>query len=108
MLAVANSAEFGHLPPSQIVPRLADQNRYIGSESTIFRVLRDEGQLTHRRVERQGQKRGKPRALCATEPNQLFTWDISYLPTSTHGVYFDGGDATGPRRDGLTEPTGRQ
>ena len=25
VLAVANSAEFGHLPPSQIVPRLADQ-----------------------------------------------------------------------------------
>jgi hypothetical protein len=35
LLTVANSAEFGHLPPSQIVPRLADQNRYIGSESTI-------------------------------------------------------------------------
>jgi hypothetical protein len=25
LLAVANSAEFGHLSPSQIVPRLADQ-----------------------------------------------------------------------------------
>ena len=25
LLAVANSAEFGHLPPSQIVPRLADR-----------------------------------------------------------------------------------
>ena len=55
LLAVANSAEFGHLPPSQIVPRLADQNRYIGSESTLYRVLRDEGQLTHRRVERRAQ-----------------------------------------------------
>ena len=27
LLAVANSAEFGHLPPSQIVPRLADRKR---------------------------------------------------------------------------------
>jgi transposase InsO family protein len=88
LLAVANSPEFGHLPPSQIVPRLADQNRYIGSESTIYRVLRDEGQLAHRRVERRGRKRSKPRALCATEPNQLFTWDISYLPTTVHGLYF--------------------
>jgi transposase InsO family protein len=35
LLAVANSAEFGHLPPSQIVPRLADQSRYIASESTV-------------------------------------------------------------------------
>jgi putative transposase len=76
------------LPPSQIVPRLADQSRYIGSESTIYRVLRDEGQLAHRRVERRGRKRSKPRALCATEPNQLLTWDISYLPTTVHGLYF--------------------
>lgn len=34
LLAVANSPEFGHLPSSQIVPRLADQQRYIASEST--------------------------------------------------------------------------
>ena len=88
LLAVANSPEFGNLPPSQIVPRLADQNRYIASESTFYRVLRDEGQLAHRRVERMAQRRSKPRALCATEPNQLFTWDISYLPTTVHGLYF--------------------
>ena len=42
LLAVANSAEFGHLPPSQIVPRLADQQRYIASESTFYRILREE------------------------------------------------------------------
>ena len=35
VLAVANSAEYGHLPPSQIVPRLADQQRYVASESTF-------------------------------------------------------------------------
>jgi transposase len=43
VLAVANSAEFGHLPPSQIVPRLADQGRYLASESTFYRVLKAEG-----------------------------------------------------------------
>ena len=88
LLAVANSPEFGHLPPSQIVPRLADQQRYLASESTFYRVLRDANQLAHRRVERVAQKRSKPRALYATEPNQLFTWDISYLPTPVHGLYF--------------------
>ena len=40
LLAVANPPEFGHLPPSQIVPRLADQQRYIASESTFYRVLK--------------------------------------------------------------------
>ena len=87
LLAVANSAEFGHLPPSQIVPRLADQQRYIASESTFYRVLRAHNQLAHRRSERVAQKRSKPRAVCASEPDQLFSWDITYLPTTVHGIY---------------------
>src|ERR1039457_4156546 len=78
LLAVANSAEFGHLPPSQIVPRLADQQRYIASESTFYRVLRSENQLAHRRAERVPHKRSKPRAVAATEPDQLFSWDIIF------------------------------
>jgi len=78
VLAVANSAEFGHLPPSQIVPRLADQGRYLASESTFYRLLRAENQLAHRRSERPAQSRTKPRAICATAPNQLYSWDITY------------------------------
>jgi putative transposase len=88
LLSVANSTEFGHLPPSQIVPRLADQQRYIASESTFYRVLRAANQLAHRRVERAAQPRRKPRAVCATAPNQLYTWDITYLPSTMHGKYF--------------------
>jgi transposase InsO family protein len=88
VLAIANSDEFGHLPPSQIVPRLADQGRYIASESTFYRLLRAENQLTHRRNERPAQKRTKPRALCATAPNQLYSWDITYLPSAIRGQFF--------------------
>ena len=88
VLAVANSAQFGHLPPSQIVPMLADQQRYVASESTFYRILREANQLLHRRSERVAQKRSKPRAVCATQPNQLYSWDITYLPTLIHGLYF--------------------
>ncbi|QWF72259.1 transposase [Methylomonas paludis] len=89
VLAVANSDEFGHLPPSQIVPRLADQGRYLASESTFYRVLRAaENQLAHRRSERPAQSRTKPRALCATVPNQLYSWDITYLPSAIRGQFF--------------------
>jgi putative transposase len=88
VLAVANSAEFGHLPPSQIVPRLADQQRYLASESTFYRVLRHANQLSHRRAERVARKRSAPRARCAREPNRLFSWDISYLPSTVRGLYF--------------------
>jgi transposase InsO family protein len=88
LLAVANSAEFGHLAPSQIVPRLADQGRYLASESTFYRVLKAENQLAHRRRERPAQTRSKPKALCATAPNQLYSWDITYLPTAIRGQFF--------------------
>jgi len=37
-LELLNSEEFKNLPPSQIVPRLADQGRYVASESTLYRL----------------------------------------------------------------------
>jgi len=88
LLAVANSEEFGHLPPSQIVPRLADQGRYLASESTFYRVLKAAGQLAHRRSERPAQTRSKPRAVCAKAPNQVWSWDITYLPAAIRGQFF--------------------
>lgn len=88
MLMVANSDEFAHLAPSQIVPRLADQGQYIASESSFYRVLKAAQQLGHRGPERPRQKRSKPRALSASAPNQLYSWDITYLPTLVTGIYF--------------------
>ena len=88
VLTVANSAEFAHLAASQIVPLLADQGQYIASESTFYRILRQAGQLTHRRCERPAQARHKPKAVCATQPNQLYSWDINYLPSTVKGQYF--------------------
>ena len=40
IVTLCNSPEYAHLPPSQIVPRLADQERYLASEATFYRVLR--------------------------------------------------------------------
>jgi putative transposase len=88
LLAIANSAEFGHLPPSQIVPRLVDRGQYVACESTFYRVLKAENQLRHRRAERLPKPRSKPRALYATAPVELFSWDITYLPTQVKGIYF--------------------
>ena len=87
-MAVLNGEEFKNLPPSQIVPRLADQGRYIASEATLYRLLHQAGQMAHRRLERAPQKRSKPRALTATDSNQIYCWDITYLPTQVRGSYF--------------------
>lgn len=88
LLMVTNSEEFGKLPPNQIVPILADRGQYIASESSFYRIMRAENQLRHRGAERPAQRRHKPRALCATAPKQLFSWDITYLPTPVKGLYF--------------------
>jgi len=88
VLAVANSAEFAHLPPSQIVPILAERGEYIASESTFYRVLREAKQLKHRLASRPATARHKPKALQATAPNQLYSWDITYLPSDIKGVFF--------------------
>jgi putative transposase len=88
ILTAANSAEFADLPPSQIVPRLADQGIYLGSESTFYRILKAAQQLKHRRSERPSQPRTKPKAVSATAPNQLYSWDITYLPTAIKGQFY--------------------
>lgn len=55
--AVLSSEEFKDLPPSQIVTRLADKGQYVASESTMYRLLRQTGQLAHRRLEREAQRK---------------------------------------------------
>ena len=55
VLSICNSAEFASLPPSQIVPKLADQGHYLASESSFYRILRAQGQQHHR-----GRARARP------------------------------------------------
>lgn len=83
-----NSHAFKDLPPSQIVPRLADAGMYLASESTMYRLLHEAAQMTHRRLERVPRKVSKPRALVATQPNQVYCWDITYLPAPVRGMHF--------------------
>ena len=87
-MQVLNSAEFKDLPPSQIVPRLADAGQYVASESTLYRLLRQAGQLTHRGLTRVPRKISRPRAMVATQPDQIYCWDITYLPAPVRGMHF--------------------
>lgn len=86
VLATVNAAEFRDLSPNQIVPRLADAGRYLASESTIYRILRAEAQLTHRGRAKAAVRR-PPRAHVATGPDQVWTWDITYLKTPVRGQF---------------------
>jgi transposase InsO family protein len=87
ILRVCNKLEFRSLPPTQIIPTLADKGVYIASESSFYRVLKKEGQLKHRGKAKPRTVK-KPEASVATGPNQVWTWDITYLPTSIKGIFF--------------------
>lgn len=88
IIEIATSPEFRDLPPSQIVPRLADRGRYVASESTFYRELHGADLLHHRECSRAPMKRHRPRELRATGPNQVWSWDITYLRGPTRGAYF--------------------
>lgn len=87
VLDVANSAEFRDLSPKQIVPKLADQNRYVASESTFYRILREEDLLA-RRGRARAPTSQPPTELRATGPGQVWSWDITYLRSSVTGMFF--------------------
>lgn len=86
-LTVVCSPEYRDKSPNQIVPILAEKGLYIGSESTLYRLLRSAGLLTHR-SKAKAPVRERPEAMNATGPNQVWTWDISYLLSHVRGKYF--------------------
>nr|WP_198047970.1 helix-turn-helix domain-containing protein [Cupriavidus taiwanensis] len=81
VLAAANEPGCEGLTPHQIVPRLADEGRYLASESTFYRLLKAAGQARRRGRGHEA----KPRALTthrADGPNQVWCWDITWMPTT--------------------------
>lgn len=88
VLNVCNQPEYASLPPSQIVPRMADKGTYLASESTFYRVLKQANQQHHRGKSRAPVRRAKPTSYTATAPNQVWCWDISYMPSGIRGLYW--------------------
>jgi transposase InsO family protein len=87
VVAIATSAPFRDLPPSQIVPILADSGLYVASEATFYRVLREEKLLAHRGTAR-ARSHSRPREYTADGPNQVWSWDLTYLRSPTRGSFY--------------------
>ena len=83
-----NSPEFAYLAPNQIVPKLADQGRYLASESSFYRILKQVNQLQPRGRSKPHKTIKKPTSYTATKPNQVWSWDISYLPSGVIGLHY--------------------
>jgi transposase InsO family protein len=79
---------FKDLTPYEIVPILAEEGRYLASESTVYRVLKKAGLLKHRSNLRRSKQRKKEIIEVKAEGiNQIWSWDITYLKTNVRGKY---------------------
>lgn len=88
ILVLCNEEKYRSLPPSQMVPMLADEGYYLASESSFYRVLRDADQANRRGRANAPRKVSRPKGYKATAPNQVWSWDITYLGASIVGMFF--------------------
>jgi len=83
-----HSERFCDDAPHQIYAKLLDQGRYLCSIRTMYRILEAEhGSVRERRRHVQRPKYLKPELL-ATEPNQIWSWDITKLKGPVKWTYF--------------------
>jgi len=87
IIKVANTPKYKDLPPSQIVPMLADEGIYIASESTFYRVLKEE-KMNTKRISTRNINAKVITTHTANKPNRLWSWDITWLPGPVKGHYF--------------------
>ncbi len=82
-----NLDRFVNAAPRTICATLLDEGRYLCSPRTLYRILKQHGQTTHRRQKPPSPPRPVPR-LSATAPNQVWSWDITKLRADEKGRLF--------------------
>ena len=78
VLEVLHSERFVDRSPAQVWATLLDEERYLCSERTMYRLLAGQGQVRERRDQLTHPAYHKPELL-ATRPNELWSWDITKL-----------------------------
>jgi putative transposase len=87
ILSIMSSSRFAHLSPKQLVPWLADQGLYLASESTFYRLQRRHGLRARKPAMSRTDITRASTLHRATRPNQVWSWDITWLPTTVRGIY---------------------
>lgn len=88
VLQVLRSARFADKSPAQIWATLLDEGTYLCSQSTMYRLLRANGEVRERRRQATHPPRVRPE-LVAHHPNEVWSWDITKLHGPYRGVYYD-------------------
>jgi len=88
VLNVLHSERFVDRSPAQIYATLLDDNEtYLCSSRTMYRILADEKEVRERRNQRRRPNYKKPELL-ATAPNQVWTWDLTKLRGPEKWTYY--------------------
>jgi putative transposase len=87
IVKVSSCPQYRDLSPWQIVARLADAGQYLGSESSFYRVLKQNDLLSHRHNSKP-RVHHRPKDFVARNPNQVWSWDITYLNSPIRGGYY--------------------
>ena len=88
VLDTLHEERFVDQPPTEVYAQLLDEDKYLCSIRTMYRILAENEEVRERRRQRVHPKNAKPE-LCATSPNQVWTWDTPSCsaqrsgPTST-------------------------
>ena len=84
---IANDQRFKDQTAEQIVAKLAEEGIYLGSPSTLYRVLKKRKALEYRQESKKPGSGSKPTPFYVTAPNQVWAWDITWLKTDVKGLF---------------------
>ena len=87
VLDVLHEPRFVDEPPAQVYATLLDEDRYLCSERTMYRILEAEGEVSERRNQLEHPAYTKPELL-ATGPNEVWSWDITKLKGPAKWTYY--------------------
>ena len=87
VLDVLHSERFVDQAPAQVAAALLDEERYLCSVRTMYRILDANQEVRERRNQRRHPVYEKPELL-ATGPNQVWSWDITKLKGPRKWTYY--------------------
>ena len=87
VLDVLHEPRFVDLAPAEVYATLLDEQRYLCSERTMYRILAANQEVRERRDQLRHHNHPRPELL-ATRPNELWSWDITKLLGPQKWTYF--------------------
>jgi len=87
ILDVLNNDEFRYLSPYEVYYTLLDRGEFLCSVRSMYRILSEFDNAKFVRIKTRKKVHQKP-VLCARNPNEVWSWDITLLKGTERGVYY--------------------